>query len=338
MVAYIFSKYTNNQGGGDMPTLNDVAKKANVSKMSVSRVINHPEQVSEELKELVYAAMKELDYKPNVIAKALAYNRTNIIKLLILEEMDYVEPYYMYLLAGIANELDKHSYGLQLITQRNTQIGDSDGYIICGMREDDFDWIDTLDKPVVLFGQNTHGYDFVDSDNEKSIATVTEYGISLGYEHIIFIGMDVDEPFARSREKGYQKVMKKYGMKEELFYIENRSRQSASFMQENWHRFKPNTLFVCATDRLALGIIREIKEHGGEIPNEFGVTGHDGVFLDQIAYPYLTTLKQSLDTMGAEAARLVLKKVQAKGAQQGNSLFETELKISGTTRKNPNHP
>ncbi|MGL4391233.1 MAG: LacI family DNA-binding transcriptional regulator, partial [Carnobacterium maltaromaticum] len=85
-----------------MATLNDVAKKANVSKMTVSRVINHPEQVTDELKELVFKAMKELDYRPNVAAKALANNRTQIIKFFILEEMDTTEPYYMNLLTGIA--------------------------------------------------------------------------------------------------------------------------------------------------------------------------------------------------------------------------------------------
>ena len=71
--------------------------------MTVSRVINHPEQVTDELKELVYEAMRELDYRPNAAAKALANNRTQIIKLLILEEMDTTEPYYMFLLTGIAN-------------------------------------------------------------------------------------------------------------------------------------------------------------------------------------------------------------------------------------------
>ena len=58
-----------------MVTLADVARRANVSKMTVSRVINHPEQVTDELKKLVFAAMHELDYRPNVAAKALAKNR-----------------------------------------------------------------------------------------------------------------------------------------------------------------------------------------------------------------------------------------------------------------------
>ena len=75
-----------------MVTLADVARRANVSKMTVSRVINHPEQVTDELKKLVFAAMHELDYRPNVAAKALAKNSTQIVKFFILEEISTVEP------------------------------------------------------------------------------------------------------------------------------------------------------------------------------------------------------------------------------------------------------
>lgn len=99
-----------------MPTLADVAKRANVSKMTVSRVINHPEQVTDELKELVFSAMAELDYRPNIAAKALVTNRSQIIKLFILEEIDTTEPYYMNLLMGIAKRIGKAHYSLQLVT------------------------------------------------------------------------------------------------------------------------------------------------------------------------------------------------------------------------------
>lgn len=315
-----------------MATLNDVAKKANVSKMTVSRVINHPEQVTDELKELVYEAMQELSYRPNAAAKALANNRTQIIKLLILEEMDTTEPYYMFLLTGIANELDKHAYSLQLLTHNNVQIGESDGYIVCGTRKEDEALIKSLDKPTVLFGENDMSVDYIDSNNEESMAKATEYGIKQGYEKIVYIGIDVNEPFAYSREKGYTSVMNAYGKETCIYKLENRSRYSAAFIRENWNKFSENTLFLCASDRLGLGVIREIKEHGGNIPEDYGVIGHDGVFLDQIAYPNLTTLKQSITEMGAACARMVLKKVNEGGKVQGNLLFDTELKIGGTTR------
>ncbi|TVP89641.1 LacI family DNA-binding transcriptional regulator [Alkalibacterium sp.] len=315
-----------------MVTLSDVAKRANVSKMTVSRVINHPEQVTDELKQMVYEAMQDLNYRPNAAAKALANNRTQIIKLLILEEMDTTEPYYMFLLTGIANELDKHAYSLQLLTHRNIQIGESDGYIVCGMRSKDAPLIEELNKPTVLFGQNDFGFDYVDSNNESSMERATAYAIEKGYEKIVYIGIDVDEPFAHSREKGYAAVMDKHGMEKCVYRLENRSRYSAAFIRENFDEFPKNTLFLCASDRLGLGVIREIKERGYSIPEDYGVIGHDGVFLDQIAYPHLTTLKQSIAEMGAACARMVLKKVNESGKSQGNELFETELKIGGTTR------
>lgn len=84
-----------------MTTLKDVADQAHVSRMTVSRVINHPDKVTEEVKQLVYQAMQSLDYHPNAMARALVNNRTQIIKLLVLEEMTTVEPYYMNLLTGI---------------------------------------------------------------------------------------------------------------------------------------------------------------------------------------------------------------------------------------------
>ncbi|WP_027108827.1 LacI family DNA-binding transcriptional regulator [Lacticigenium naphthae] len=315
-----------------MVTLSDVAKKANVSKMTVSRAINHPEKVTKELKELVYVAMKELNYKPNLAAKALANNRTQIIKVFILEEMDTTEPYYMNLLTGIANKLDEEYYSLQLVTRKNVNIGHSDGYIVCGARESDYETINNLEKPVVLFGENKHSFDYVDTKNQEGIGIATEYALSLRYEHIVYIGIDVDEPFEMSRELGYRKAMSAALKKEYLYRFENRSRYTGRFIEENWSGFEKNTCFVCSSDRLAIGILRGIREKEGKVPEEFGIIGHDGVFLDQIAYPQLTTMKQSVMDMGALCAAMVLKKVRENGKPQGNILCDSQLIVRGTTR------
>ncbi|WP_035052478.1 LacI family DNA-binding transcriptional regulator [Carnobacterium pleistocenium] len=314
-----------------MATLNDVAKKANVSKMTVSRVINHPEQVTDELKELVFEAMEELSYRPNVAAKALVSNRTQIIKLFILEEMDTTEPYYMNLLMGIAQELDNRHYSLQLVTKNNFDIGACDGYIICGMRESDYEWISGATKPVVLFGENRHGYDFVDSNNKEGVANATQFGIDLGYEQIIFIGIDIKEPFECSREDGYIATLQINKREPEIHRFENRSRYAANFIKENWATFKTNTLFICSSDRLAIGIQRGVINMGGTVPSDFGIIGYDGVFLDQIAFPQLTTVKQPVVQMGEACAKMVLNKIEQKNAPQGELLFTPELIARGTT-------
>ncbi|WP_165005911.1 MULTISPECIES: LacI family DNA-binding transcriptional regulator [unclassified Enterococcus] len=315
-----------------MPTLADVAKRANVSKMTVSRVINHPEQVTDELKELVFSAMAELDYRPNIAAKALVSNRSQIIKLFILEEIDTTEPYYMNLLMGIAKRIGKAHYSLQLVTNDAFDVGSCDGYIITGVREKDFDWIERLEKPVVLFGENCFGYDYVDSDNEYGTAKAVQYALSRNYETIVYIGIDVDEPFELSRERGYSSAIAEANLAETIVRFPNHSTMAETYLTENWHLFDKKTCFVCSSDRLALGVVRAILNSGGSLPEDFGVIGFDGVFLDQISAPKLTTVKQDIIRMGEVCGEMLLKKISEKGASQGYRRFFPELVIRETTK------
>lgn len=185
-----------------MVTISDVAKQANVSKMTVSRVLNHPEQVRDDLKKLVYEAMEQLNYVPNYAARALVSNRTQVIKFLILEEMDTTEPYYMNLLAGIARELDQNHYSLQLVTRKSKDIGQCDGVIATGVRSQDYDTIlKEFSKPVILFGQNDRGFDFIDVDNEKGVRLLTEHVIRRGFKKFIFSALTCKSPLCLRDKK-----------------------------------------------------------------------------------------------------------------------------------------
>lgn len=315
-----------------MATLADVAKLANVSKMTVSRVLNLPDQVSDELKSLVYQAMADLNYQPNRLARALVNQQNQMIKLMILEDTESVEPYYMALLTGIAMELDRHSYGLQILTRDSKNLGNSDGYIICGMREADFPEIDRLDKPVVLFGENKHGYDYVDSNNKEGIAQVTNYCQQVGYQNLVYIDMAIDEPFSRSRREGYQAVMTQLKKQPRILTFTNDSDAIFEYLMDQASYFQPGTAFICASDRLALGVVRALQIRGEIIPSDYGVTGHDGVFLDQITYPKLTTMKQDIKEMGAACANLLMGKIKQDKPGQHKLLFPTKLRLGGTTK------
>ena len=318
-------------GGEFMTTLLDVAKKANVSKMTVSRVINHPDKITDDLKQLVYEAMRELDYHPNVIAKALANNSTRIIKLCILEDIDTTEPYYMNLMIGIAKTLDLHQYSLQLVTRRNFDIGNCDGYIITGMRISDVDWIKDLKKPVVLFGENRYGFDFIDTNNIAGTYLLSQLALKKGYEKLIYVGIDSKESFEYSREAGYLQQVQEKRMVPELHRFGNHSHLSEDFIRQNWNKIPKNTAFICASDRLALGVERAIVRCGGKVPDEFGVTGFDGVFLNQVASPKITTIKQSIIQMGSACGETLLDKIQS-GESQGSLVFEPKLSLGGTLR------
>ncbi|HCD06741.1 MAG TPA: LacI family transcriptional regulator [Lactobacillus sp.] len=314
-----------------MTTLVDVAKKANVSKMTVSRVINHPDKVTDELKQLVYQAMRELDYHPNMIAKALVDKNTRIIKLCILEDIDTTEPYYMNLMLGIAKTLDLHQYSLQLVTRKNFDIGNCDGYVITGMREQDVEWIKKLKKPVIIFGENRYGLDYVDTNNKAGTYLLAQLALKKGYERLIYVGIDSKESFEYSRESGYLQQVQEKRMVPELHRFENHSHLAEQFVYDNWNKITQNTAFICASDRLAIGVERGIVRRGGKIPEGFGVTGFDGVFLNQVASPKITTIKQSIIEMGSACGENLLDKIDSNQSQ-GSLIFEPKISLGGTLR------
>lgn len=314
-----------------MTTLVDVAKKANVSKMTVSRVINHPDKVTDELKQLVYQAMRELDYHPNMIAKALVDKNTRIIKLCILEDIDTTEPYYMNLMLGIAKTLDLHQYSLQLVTRKNFDIGNCDGYVITGMREQDVEWIKKLKKPVIIFGENRYGLDYVDTNNKAGTYLLAQLALKKGYERLIYVGIDSKESFEYSRESGYLQQVQEKRMVPELHRFENHSHLAEQFVYDNWNKITQNTAFICASDRLAIGVERGIVRRGGKIPEGFGVTGFDGVFLNQVASPKITTIKQSIIKMGSACGENLLDKIDSNQSR-GSLIFEPKISLGGTLR------
>ncbi|HFI0632338.1 LacI family transcriptional regulator [Streptococcus suis] len=292
-----------------MTTLADVARLANVSKMTVSRVINHPEQVTRELRLLVTKAMEELNYKPNVAAKALAQQRTLIVQVVILEKMDVVEPYYIDLLRGIAAELNQRNYTLQLVTDAKLVTNQCDGYIVTGARKSDFPWLKGLGKPLILFGENSEGLPFVDSDNKEATRLATEFALSKGYEQVFFVGIDLPESFEERREEGYKKAMK--DRESRLYRLANHSRAAEDFIR-NLDDLPDKTCFVCASDRLALGITRGLQAIGKSIPQDVGVIGFDGFFIDRISNPRLTTMKQPIQKMGAISVKRLMDMLDGK--------------------------
>lgn len=315
-----------------MATLNDVAQRANVSTMTVSRTINHPEQVRPELRDAVLQVMRELNYQPNAAARALVSRCTRVIKLTIFEDMDTTEPYYMMLLAGIANELNRHQYALQLATSNTYEVGECDGYILTGIRDEDYAWVKQLQQPVVFFGRNLQGYDYVDTDNYQAIRDSTIYALHRGYTRLVFVGIDADKPFELDRERGFRDVMSQHQLAAQVIRLANHGHVATQYIDQHWSDLKPNTAFICASDRLAIGIEDGILLHGGRVPEDFGVLGFDGMLLNQVASKRLTTMKQPLEAMGRAAAKLLLTKINQSQSDQTKVIIKSKLSIAESTR------
>lgn len=133
-----------------MTTLTDIAREAHVSKMTVSRVINHPEQVSADVRELVEKVIDSLGYTPNRAALALTQSRHYVIQFLILEDIETVEPYYAKLLIYLAEELQRLGYSLEIGHNRQVEVNHVDGLIVVGGRQTDIPFCKLLVNPSLL--------------------------------------------------------------------------------------------------------------------------------------------------------------------------------------------
>ena len=201
------------------------------------------------------------------------------------------------------------------------------------MRNSDYEWISRIEKPVILFGENLHGYDFVDTNNKEGGILSTRYALSLGYDKVVFVGIDLKEAFEYSRERGYIQVMQESLREPEIVRVENHSHKSQEMLQKNWEKYPQNTAFVCASDRIAVGIERAIQEKGASIPDDYGIIGYDGIFLDQVVSPRLTTIRQDVAKLGEICGEMLLNKIEQKGKKQGFKLLDPMLVKRETTRR-----
>lgn len=314
-----------------MATINDVAKHAKVSKMTVSRVINHPEQVTEDLRERVHHSMKELNYRPNYAARAIASSKTGIIQFIVKEKIDTTDPYFIQLLAGISEGLSEKYYSLLMLTQDSNYRGRCDGIIYTGMTAEDLQQLD-LEIPSIIFGENQQGFDFVDVNNEAGTTLSTQYLIDQGYKNIAMLTMDWNVQFAKQRKHGYLQTMERNNLQAQVFDIDNdteKAKLEAMDLFEQ-HQFEA---IVCGSDAIAVGVTRAARKLGIKIPEQLAVIGFDGVFLDQIANPKITTIKQPIHEMGKTLATELIEKIEKKRTTTLKRYFEPELIIRETTKK-----
>lgn len=316
-----------------MTTLSDVAKMAHVSKMTVSRVVNHPEKVAPDVRTAVLKVMSELNYTPNYAAKALVTKRTQIIKFLFLEAVDTTEPYYMYLLLGLNKTLAKQRYSIQLVQPEFLDIGNCDGLIVAGFREQYLPLIQALTEPIVFFGENKHGFDYVDINNYKGTALTTEQLLRDGYTRIFFFGTNIKEAFELSREQGYVATMSAWKRDSVVYNMPNSFNDSQRFMRHFLTKAmqaptRERIGIVCASDNIATGVLQAVKQFTSlKIGQDIGITGFDGIYLDRVSQPHITTVRQPIIEMGETCGQMILAKINQEPTPS-RFLFEPTLLLT----------
>jgi len=262
----------------------DVARKAGVSMMTVSRVINGAGNVRPQTREKVLKAIKELSYYPNAAARALNRNRANVLEVIIpYEDYFYSSEYFSELIFGIEKVVHGSDYNL-IFNTYDPRMG-ADYAALYKQRT--IARLDEESVPVVLVNGRADGLEvsFVDVDNVAGAFLAVQYLYDLGHRRIGIITGNLLVVNARHRLEGYLDFLSKRGVSDsqELIYRGNWSEESgyAGFSYLMNLKNPPSAIF-CSNDLMAIGAIRAAVDLGVVIPETVSIVGYDDIRLSSL--------------------------------------------------------
>jgi DNA-binding LacI/PurR family transcriptional regulator len=309
-----------------MTTIYDVGRLAGVSRSTVSRVLNSKNEVDPKTAELVWDAVRKLNYHPNVSARALVRQKTDMIGVILAHVSD---PYYEKIIKGIEAVVGERRMGVafynsydNLETHRmivfSALVGNRvDGLIVVGSNLNDRETLQEIigqDLPMAFLERDLPkaGITSIICDNRDGAKQAVEYLLNLGHRRIGCLTGNLDYQTAIERLEGYRCTLQKYGLPvdEELILKSNfqysggyeKMKQLLSLSD------RPTALFAC-NDMMAFGAISAIKEAGLSVPEDVSVVGYDDIIFTSMFYPPLTTIQQPLFEMGGLAAQGLIDRI-----------------------------
>ncbi|MCC6614236.1 MAG: LacI family DNA-binding transcriptional regulator [Anaerolineae bacterium] len=307
-------------------TIANIAELVGVSKATVSRVLNGYPHVRPEVRERVQRMIEETGFQPNNVARLLASDRSNMIGLIIPTGPHevFTDPYFPVLTQGISQVANQNDQTLALFLVGSEQevldtihkviaTGLLDGLIVTADIRDHL-FIPQLSEcglPFVMIGRPTDpdGINFIDVDNLGGAFMATEHLIKLGYHRIGTVTAEENAP-SLDRFEGYQQALKQYDLPfyPELAAIGDYSLQSGYDAAMKLIPHRPEAIFV-ASDTMALGTLRALKEAGLRVPEDVGVVGFDDLPPAVQADPQLTTIRQPIKRIGQMAVETLIENI-----------------------------
>lgn len=331
-------------------TIKDIAKEANVSATTVSRVLNNKPGVSIKTKKKIEHLIEVMGYNPNSVARGLVLNKTYTIGLII---PDISNPFFPEMARGVedkATELgysvvyyntdkDKREEKRAIALLRSKQV---DGIIVSFFSRSikkELKKLEEMNYPVVRVDSNLKKsiYPSVTIDSVSSAYRATEYLINMGHRKIGHMTGKMNSRAARHLLVGYKNCLRKYGLEfcmdwiiEGDFTKESGYHQMKKILQ--WKE-KPTAIFF-ANDLMAIGAYKALYEMGYKVPDDISIIGHDDIEFSSYIIPPLTTMKLSEYNLGYYAADILIKSIENKeGDIEESIILHPELIERASVRK-----
>lgn len=328
----------------------EIAQICGVSKATVSRVINNiPQGVGPETREKVLKTIRELNYRPNALARSVATSKSGTIGLIIPDVGNF---FYPKIIRGVTDYMDSCGYNVivansdydpdreaqQLLRLVDRRV---DGILLCsGVSNRDF--LEDFRKhniPLALLGRNF--------DNSCSDASITGDNIRGAYKsaahlmrngsrRVVYVEGNPDVAGSRQRMQGYIQAHKEFGLpvREEFIFS---GEYSIAFGEEVAQRMLDSGLefdaIITGSDLIAIGILARLMKRGVRVPEDVEIIGFDNIELTTVVTPMLSSISKPHYEMAQHISEQLIRIIQGETIPLPHTVVEPELILRETTRK-----
>lgn len=299
-----------------MVTINDIAKIANVSASTVSRVLNGKGRISEAKKKEILKIANELNYVPNYHAKCMIKESVFTIGFIA---PDITNPFFAEVTKGIESALLNKALLILADSFRDfrrekemAEMFKENGVkgIIFGNSRIEDDFVEYISKflPVVIFDKEykSNKIASVLLDNRYGAFVATKHLLDNGCQRVIHFGGTGELLVSVQRAEGYKEAMKQAKLDSKILEVGYDEKNGYEKMKEMLEKSERMDGVFCVNDLVALGAIRALKEKGIRIPQDVAIVGFDDTHLCNYVSPPLTSIRQSAEEMGKVAAKILM--------------------------------
>ena len=331
-------------------TIKDVAQIAGVAHTTVSRVINKDKRISQPTCERVLRAMKKLDYQPNLIARGLVRNKTQVIALISPE----VAPFSLSIIRSVAESSSSRDYAMMLFST-NTWIKEAmsfewiaQNWLVDGMLVYNLIHHPAVPPEIIELKSRISPFVFINKflrapemnavgvDNYHAVNLAVEHLAALGHRRIGLLYGNITSVDGFERKDAFEQALKKVGIPVDralelcgMWRDEDACKETLRMLEGNT---RPTAIF-CANDMMAIGAMRAIREKGLSVPRDISLVGYDDLETSRYIDVPLTTIRPPLADVGTRSVELLMEVLKDPARPPRQIALHAELVVRASTAK-----
>jgi LacI family transcriptional regulator len=333
-----------------MSTISDVAKRAGVSTMTVSRVINSSGYISQETQERVEKAIAELGYVPNALARSLHVKQTKTIALVLT---DITNPFFTTIARGVEDEASENGFNVMFSNTDESQVEEIehlntllqkqvDGVLLvpAGNSHESVTFLKERNTPVVVLDRHVADIqvDTVRCDSIQGAYDLTRYLLNLGHRRVAILSGPMETSTALDRVIGYRKAFEEACLKVDPSWVRH-----GQFIQSSGYQMtqevlslspRPTAIFA-ANNFISIGAYHALRDAGIQIPEQISLVTFDDLPAPLVLEPFLTAADQPAYEMGRKATQLLLTRLSGENQARPTDII---LPIRLIIRKSSGEP